>query len=291
MPGPLRKVKEYRLWSPHAGRAAAIFAVIGYIAYLLSDFWVLLGWTVWAALGVAVAGMLIAKQLDRRRRPLLRVADDGVSVIHAGQERFVSHDDIRAVTVTRPGGIRDTSCAYQLALELHDGTAIKLAAPERQATETQLAIETARTWHHEARRIDASALKRGDRETKQWVEELQAVGAGARWSHRQASLSPDDLWALVESPTASAEARAAAAVALDLSNKPAKQRLRVAAKTTASRPLRIALEEVARTEDDEALAEVLATLEAAQQPPAPAAAPLSEPPSDAPTPLSTTASG
>ncbi len=261
---PLRTVTEYRLWSPNAGRAAAIFAVIGYLLYLLSDFWMFIGWAVWAALGVAVAGMLIAKQIDRLRRPLLRVADDGVSIQNAGEERYVAHGQIRDVTVTRSSGIRDTSCAYHLALELHDGTAITVAAPERQALQAQQAIQTARTRHQATTPINASALQRGDRETEQWVEELQAVGAGARWSHRQASLSKDDLWALVESPVVPPEQRAAAAVALDLRTRPARQRLRVAAKSTASRPLRIALTQVASTVDDEALGEALATLEAAQ---------------------------
>ncbi|MBW2455729.1 MAG: hypothetical protein JRI68_14525 [Deltaproteobacteria bacterium] len=286
MSAPLRKVEEYRLWSPHAGRAAGIFAVIGYLLYLLSDFWMFIGWTVWAALGVAVAGMLIAKQIDRRRRPLLRVADDGVSIKHAGQDRYVSHGQIRDVTLTRPGGIRDTSCAYQLALELHDGTAIKVAAPERQAHQAQQAIQAARSRHEAATPIDASALARGDRATEQWVEELQAVGAGARWSHRRASLSKDDLWALVESPAAAPDQRAAAAVALDLREKPAKRRLRVAAKSTASPQLRIALEKVASTEDDEALCEVLAALEQAQEALSPAEAVVPEPPTEAPAPLS-----
>ncbi|RLB62174.1 MAG: hypothetical protein DRI90_09665 [Deltaproteobacteria bacterium] len=277
MSAQLHRVEEHRLWSPHAGRAATIFAVIGYLLYLLSDFWMLIGWYVWAALGVAVAGMLIAKQIDKLRRPLLRIANDGVSITHAGQERYVSHSQIRDVTVTRLGGIRDTSCAHQLAIELTDGTSIELGAPERQATAAQQAIQAARGRHQVATRIDAGALERQDRGTEQWVQELQAIGAGARWSHRQASLSQDDLWALVESPASPPECRAAAAVALDLEAPPAKKRLRLTAKTTASRPLRLALEKVATTEDDEALVEALASLEASLEAPSPGAEVLVKP--------------
>ena len=147
MSAQLHRVEEHRLWSPHAGRLATIVAVIGYLLYLLSDFWILIGWIVWAALGVAVAGMLMARQVDKLRRPLLRIADDGVSIKHAGREIYVSHDQIRDVTVTRLGGIRDTSCAHQLAIEVDGRPSIKLGAPEQQATATRQAILEARGRH------------------------------------------------------------------------------------------------------------------------------------------------
>ena len=95
-----------------------------------------------------------------------------------------------------------------------------------------------------------------------WLAKLRSMGAGANAGHREAPLPPDRLWRIVEDPTASAPSRAAAAVALGPSiDAEGKARLSAIASRTVSPKLRVALQ-TAPSEDDAALIEALAGVEA-----------------------------
>lgn len=113
------------------------------------------------------------------------------------------------------------------------------------------------------RALDASALLRGGRPADEWIRALRAAGAGADADMRHASIPVERLWRLLHDVGAEGLARAAAAVALAPSASPEERaRIRVAAESSASPALRIALERsIDEQADDEALAESLYALE------------------------------
>ncbi len=110
--------------------------------------------------------------------------------------------------------------------------------------------------------IDPALLARGERSVTEWIARLRAIGAGANADARTAALPPEKLLSVVEDATASPAARVGAAVAaIPQLPAEARRRVRVAAATSASPALRVALTRVTEADDDEALAEALAELE------------------------------
>jgi hypothetical protein len=110
----------------------------------------------------------------------------------------------------------------------------------------------------------AAILARGDRDPREWLNEVRVRASPATEAYRTGQLPEDRLWSVVEDPTADPSARVAAALALrtqasggthvaDLEH-----RVRVAAGTTAFPNLRVALEEIASAEDEAQLPERLA---------------------------------
>jgi hypothetical protein len=102
----------------------------------------------------------------------------------------------------------------------------------------------------------APALSRGGRKTLDWVRALRELGAGS--DYRAARMPKDALWATLEDPAATVEARAAAAVALshDLDSRE-RERLRVAADGCAEPRVRVAASLAAEDAEEEALADAL----------------------------------
>jgi hypothetical protein len=109
---------------------------------------------------------------------------------------------------------------------------------------------------------DTSQVLRRGREGNDvagWVADLRRL-LDREAGFRSAAIVPERLWAIVEDAAADAEARAAAAVALGPAlDAPGKERLRIAANTTAEPRLRIALE-AAETDDETLMAEALEAL-------------------------------
>lgn len=106
------------------------------------------------------------------------------------------------------------------------------------------------------RGVDVTALvARGTRSLEEWKKGLAALESGDS-GYRQAALREEDLWRIVEDPRASSDARAGAAMLLRKGlDEAGRARVRVAAETTASPHLRIALEKASDgAGDDEALA-------------------------------------
>lgn len=94
------------------------------------------------------------------------------------------------------------------------------------------------------------ALLRGGRDVKTWLADLRAEEQA---TYRAASLSEDDLFALLEDPKASDELRAAAAARLAKLDAP---RLRIASEGVAAPKVRVAVD-AALANDEEALAKAL----------------------------------
>jgi hypothetical protein len=103
--------------------------------------------------------------------------------------------------------------------------------------------------------VDVAALVgRGSRTGSDWIDELGKLREG-EGGYRSAVVRDDDLWSVVEDPTAAEDARAGAAMALRKSlDQAGKTRVRVAAEATASPKLRVALDAVAEESDEEAAA-------------------------------------
>ncbi|MFO0760280.1 MAG: hypothetical protein U0359_27610 [Byssovorax sp.] len=191
---------------------------------------------------------------------------DGLMIQWLFWKRFVRFGDILTVARYESGWGR--SNRKGLTVVLQSGEQITL--PISQDAEAvaiveeriQEAMETYRRGDAEGK---AALVRRNGREIGEWVTQLRALGAGSNADLRTAPLPRDALFRIVESPTAEAADRAAAAVALgrDLDDE-GKVRLRSAASATAAPKLRIAIEKAAGDADDEALREALAALEEEQ---------------------------
>ncbi len=107
---------------------------------------------------------------------------------------------------------------------------------------------------------EASVLARAERPVATWVEALRHA-ATAEPGFRGAALIADRLWPLVEGASTDASTRVAAAIALAPTlDDDGRARVRVAASTSASPKLRVALEAVTK-DDHDAVVEALAEIE------------------------------
>ena len=111
--------------------------------------------------------------------------------------------------------------------------------------EEQLAMRRARA------NADAPVFARAGRETDAWLREV-AGATEANASYRTPAVPADELWRIVEDTAAPATARAGAAAALRQAlDDDGRVRLRAAADACAAPRLRVALEMVASTDDDD----------------------------------------
>ncbi|MEO7328842.1 MAG: hypothetical protein ABI193_09710 [Minicystis sp.] len=191
---------------------------------------------------------------------------DGLMVSWLWWKRFVRYGDIRTVTRFESGW--GSSNRKGLAVVLQSGEEIRL--PISQDAEAvaileeriQEAMETYRRGDAEG---DAALVRRNGREVSAWITALRSLGAGSNADLRTAPLPRERLFRIVESPTASAGERAAAAIALGTElDEEGRTRLRSAAEATAVPKLRIAIEQAAGSADEEALREALAAVESEQ---------------------------
>jgi hypothetical protein len=180
------------------------------------------------------------------------VGADGVLVRWLWQKRFIPMSELRLITREENRGIR---------FHLQSGEEIVVQTSARARTEGQVTIEhreavfarvneALATFRNRDGAASASALVgRGTRSKIEWLEALKKLaGVGTRGGgYRDAALRDDDLWRLVEDPSAAPDVRAGAAFVLRGSLDDAgRARVRVAAEATASPKLRFALDEVAK---------------------------------------------
>ena len=233
---------------------AALFLAVGIVPRLLGS---------GAASGVGIATVLLALVMIVPTR--LSVGADGLVLRWFGRSRFLAHGEIAGVTRYDKSWGRSSQVGLAVRLRSGEEVLIPVAQSSWVTQEAQIIEERIREALEAFRAGDAAAdaalLRRGGRELAEWIAALRAIGAGANADMRTAPVARERLFRIVESPTAGAPDRAAAAVALghDLDDD-ARRRLRVAAEAIAAPRLRFAVEAAAsggeEAEIEAALAEV-----------------------------------
>jgi hypothetical protein len=182
----------------------------------------------------------------------ITVGLDGITAKRRGDARVIRFADVVNVRATQT----------ELIVELKDGrTETLLADPDdpalRAAIESRIAAarEAARGQATDAAPL-AALLDRAGRSLSEWRAAVARVLTAAT-GFRDAQITAEDMAAVVEDPTASAEQRLAAAVALGATgDSEHRARVRVAADACAVPKLRVALESAAAgAGDDDALFE------------------------------------
>lgn len=182
---------------------------------------------------------------------------------------------VRWITGTEfvPYGAIETVHSYDLGIELivRSGRRLRLALAEkhprvadheRRALILERIREAIDAYDRAGGALDPALLVRGGREARAWIRSLRALGSGGSADHRSATVARDELWRVVEDPSAEPAARAGAAIALAPSlSVEERPRLRVAANATASRKVRVVLEAAADGDDDERLERAVEELE------------------------------
>lgn len=200
----------------------------------------------------------------------VRVGTDGIVTRWLGRTRFISHADI--VRTETYGEAMGGKTQRGVRLYLKSGEAVRLPTGQTdiakvEAKRLEHRIDEARLAHRRgAVGGTTELLARGDRTLADWIRYLRGMGAGAV-GPRAPAVPSDVLLRIVEDSRAAPLDRASAAVAAIASgDDDVKRRVRVAADTTASPKLRVALERIATGDDEElALAESLDELNAERE--------------------------
>jgi len=204
---------------------------------------------------------------NRTRTTRLRVGADGVVVRQGlGRANFYRHDSI---TEVRAEG-REIVLVHppDPPMRFHAGGAGKRKKDAKPDEGEQIAksivwrIEKAREAYRSLAGTTAAqgalVLERGARTTREWLDELRRVGEESNATFRSALLTRDQLLGIVESSSAAAKERLAAAVALRSNlTEDEKPRLRVAAERCALPELRERMVRVIDAPSEEELATAL----------------------------------
>jgi len=245
-----------------AGLGAAVFigwfggsiAVGPALAFLLRWVGVPLGddWFGRVVLGGIAAGVLagfpLASRLEKWikhvalqpgvNRGTAAIGDDGVRLTGLFLERFVSWLALEEVTVVDNG--------YRVLLQLRDGRKLGFRVPEaREFRKALLERRAAVLERSPASPINAFRDATGD--LPRWAERAREVISGG---YRSEVATPDVLIRVAEDPTANAEQRIGAALALSNAPEALRARVRVAAEATARPGLADAMTESVEGEVD-----------------------------------------
>lgn len=201
----------------------------------------------------------------------LMVGADGLHYSWLRSRRFVAYGDVARIdTYVEEGRSKNSMCGLLVLLKSGDTVRIPIMGSRQQERDELHMVherisEALDTWSRGEGVAHAALVRRGGRAPSQWVQALRGIGAGANADARTAPVVPERLWRIVEDPSAPADARAGAAVALaQTADDEARARLKTAAAATAAPKLRIAIETAATAETDEAIAAALSELEAEQ---------------------------
>ncbi len=192
-----------------------------------------------------------------RVRARLHVGADGIVLTWLGRKRFLAYGEIEDVQRSRREGVCvKLKGAEEVIVHVGGDAAAIIQERIREAMEAQRRGQAA---------ADAPLLRRGKRGAAEWIAALRAIGTGANLDMRTAPMPRERLFRIVEDPTASPADRAAAAITIGANLDAAgRSRLSAAAEATVAPRLRVVLEEAAKGEDDAALTEALAQVEAGE---------------------------
>lgn len=196
----------------------------------------------------------------------IAVGVDGVLVRWLWQKKFIPMAQIASVA----RGADDRIVRLQLvdgreeilytSMRRRGSFASKWASQHRDAVLARIG-EAMMAYRARGTGADVSALvRRGSRTRTEWLEALRKLRE-SEGGYRDTVVRDDDLWRVLEDPSAPEDARGGAAMLLRRSLDDAgKARVRVAADATASPKLRVALDAAAGDEADEELREALEQL-------------------------------
>ena len=198
------------------------------------------------ALPITIAAYVLLRR--RIRAPVVSVGDDGLLWESGFKRRFVAQSDVLSVEqlhqtapvtiCTRSGGDITLGGA---AIDLQRCTAVGRTIRERFAHSLGASAMAADR---------AASFARGTRSVAEW---RAAVSSMMEASYRAPSASIEDMAAVLKSASATPEERVGAALALRVAGEPP-VRVRIAAESVVSEPLRAAL--LAAAEDDDAKLDV-----------------------------------
>lgn len=195
-----------------------------------------------ALLGVVALAYMIVS--SRRLKPHLVVGLDGVRVAGVVRSRFVPYRDIERVR--RTGEER-----RRIVLETSGGVVVLscIESSEEEVDALVARIEEGRARATAGHAPPLDQLDRRGRALQAWLGALRELALGEK-GFRGAALSDDDLDDVLSDPEAPLERRLGAALILRARGSDARDRIRVAAATSAERRVRVALEAAAADEVD-----------------------------------------
>ncbi len=217
------------------GRAGgAVLGVVGLVA--LAAVSLMAGISPMFAVAAVSLAMLVGAWPAR-----VEIASDGVGIAWLTKHRFVRFADLSTIARTARGAL----------LVLGSGERVVLPrAVGKPGTDAMIArLREALDAYRQGGKGGAvpahtvALVARGKRDVRSWLDDLRGMrGEG----YRSAATRDDDLWRVVESPNAAADARAGAALLLRPTlDEAGRARIRVASEATASPKLRIALDAAA----------------------------------------------
>jgi hypothetical protein len=194
------------------------------------------------------------------------VGIDGLLVTWLWQKRFIPMSDIRSVLPDRDRTIRilrndgTEETLYTSGARKHRSWS---ESAERHRDAVYARIHEALYAFRESAAVAeiTGLLRRGERPVPAWVALLRQLRA-KEGGYRDVAVRADDLWHVLEDPSAPAGAAFILRHGLD---NPGKARVRVAAEATASPKLRVALEAAFGTEDEAEAEEALSELAAEER--------------------------
>lgn len=244
--GADRRRAVFRFGKPHSDVGKAFAFMLG-PAYLVG-LGKMYGYSSATLLTFMAMSFFAAMALVVLTRPAeLTVGTDGLFVKTRLRERFIPFAEIESMR--RFGAT--------ILFQLSSGRPLMIPPPiPPDLVEAALArIRAAKKARQKSDEADQrlAVVRRGGRSVDDWKRDLGRIfGAG---SYREATLSREELSALVESARASADERIGAALALSTGGEEAAAPVRIAAGLCADPRLRIALETIADGAPDEAALE------------------------------------
>jgi len=174
--------------------------------------------------------------------PEYTVGRDGLRVRKLFRERFIAFSKLEKID----RGVGFDRFRVRLHLGQKKPLIIEGMRPDRIAQlQMKLSEALERYRLHAVAGQTPPELERRNRSTHEWLASLRSLGSSSTTKYRVAATSPDDLARVLTDQSADAEARTAAAVALEAIDQGAAPRVREVAEHTANPKLRVALERIA----------------------------------------------
>lgn len=178
----------------------------------------------------------------------VRVGADGVALRRLGTRTFVQFSDVREIIPTEQGATLIRASKPPITIDIAGRGIGVRATSEVQAFQRYLAYAFDR-WCGLGRSGASALLAQNGRSLDTWRRDLDALARGD--GYREAGLTDELLWGVVEDATADSTARAGAAHLLrDRLDATGRGRLHECIRVTAAPKLRVALEECASAGDD-----------------------------------------